>query len=117
MKIILYGTASDTTELGERIAALPGFCYRDVRVVAFSDYDGLVAGLDASPPDLVIIAMDGADGMEGVIAVRSAVGNIPVVWFSNDKGFGVQSYRLGCAYFHEKPVSHEVLTSAISKCV
>ena len=55
--------------------------------------------------------------MEGVIAAKSLLKNVPVVWFSNDSGFGAQSYRLGCAYFHPKPVSAEILSAAIAKCV
>ena len=43
--------------------------------------------------------------------------DVPVLWFSDDNGFGVQSYRLGCAYFHKKPVSPQVLSAAIARCV
>ena len=61
--------------------------------------------------------MDGADGMEGVIAAKNVCGEVPVLCFSNDGGFGAQSYRLGCAYFHKKPVSAQILSAAIAKCV
>ena len=43
--------------------------------------------------------------------------DVPVLWFSNDNGFGAQSYRLGCAYFHKKPVSPQILSAAIARCV
>ena len=53
--------------------------------------------------DLIIVLADGADGMEGVIAAKNADGDTPVIWLSDDEGFGAQSYRLGCTYFHKKP--------------
>ena len=48
---------------------------------------------------------------------KSVCKNVPVLWFSNDNGFGAQSYRLGCAYFHKKPVSPQILSAAIARCV
>lgn len=89
MRVTVYGTEADRRELADLLACLPDCSYRNVRVA----------------------------GMEGVIAARNTCGQVPVVWFSNDGGFGAQSYRLGCAYFHEKPVSPRVLSAAIAKCV
>lgn len=117
MKLILYGTESDKKELVHSLAALPEWCYRKIQVTGYYDYDSFIAGLRGSPPDCIVIAMDGADGMEGVIAAKSICEDVPVLWFSNDNGFGVQSYRLGCAYFHKKPVSPGILSAAITKCV
>ena len=39
-----------------------------------------------------------------VIAAKNADGDTPVIWLSDDEGFGAQSYRLGCTYFHKKPI-------------
>lgn len=117
MKLILYGTESDKSELARSLAELPDCRYRNIRISDFSDYDSFVAGLGKSPPECIVITMDGANGMEGVIAAKSLFEDVPVIWFSDDNGFGVQSYRLGCAYFHKKPVSPQVLSSAIAKCV
>ena len=64
-----------------------------------------------------MVTVNGAEGMEGVIAARDLWKNVPVIWFSDDNGFGVQSYRLGCAYFHKKPISAGILSAAIAKCV
>ena len=99
MRLILYGTKTDRDEFMCSVTALPDLRYRE------------------SPPDCIVIAMDGADGMEGVIAAKSVCKNVPVLWFSNDNGFGAQSYRLGCAYFHKKPVSTQILSAAIARCV
>ena len=117
MRLILYGTETDKDEFMCSVTALPDLRYRKMQVTDYPDYDSFITGLGESPPDCIVIAMDGADGMEGVIAARNTCGQVPVVWFSNDGGFGAQSYRLGCAYFHEKPVSPRVLSAAIAKCV
>ena len=117
MKLVLYGAEADQQELLRQLSRLPGCCYRRMQTTAYSDYDSFIAALAQSPPSCVVVAMDGAAGMEAVIAARDVLRSVPVIWFSNDSGFGVQSYRLGCAYFHQKPVSQEVLSTAIAKCV
>ena len=117
MRFILYGTRADKEKFEVLLAALPEWHYRKVQIIDHSDYDGFVAGISAEPSDGIVISMNGAEGMEGVIAARSACENTPVLWFSDDNGFGVQSYRLGCAYFHEKPVSPQILSAAIAKCI
>ncbi len=104
MKLILYGTEADLR-------------YRIMQVTDYPDYDSFITGLGESPPDCIVIAMDGADGMEGVIAAKSVCKDIPGLRFSDDNGFGVQSYRLGCAYFHKKTVSSQNLSAAIARCV
>lgn len=116
MNLILYGTASDKAELRKALSALPAWCYRTVYIADYQEYDSYVAGLGEGTPDCVVVTMNEADGMEGVIAARHADEHVPVLWFSDDKGFGVQSYRLGCAYFHQKPIRPEILSVAMSKC-
>lgn len=117
MRLILYGTETDRDEFMCSVTALPDLRYRKMQVTDYPDYDSFITGLGESPPDCIVIAMDGADGMEGVIAAKSVCKNVPVLWFSDDNGFGVQSYRLGCAYFHKKPVPPQVLSAAIARCV
>ena len=117
MRLILYGTKTDRDEFMCSVTALPDLRYRKMQVTGYPDYDSFITGLGESPPDCIVIAMDGADGMEGVIAAKNVCKNVPVLWFSNDNGFGAQSYRLGCAYFHKKPVSPQILSAAIARCV
>lgn len=117
MRLILYGTEADTSELTAMISAIPELSYRHIRIENHADRDSFLTGLGGSPPDGIVVAMDGASGMEGVIAAKTLFRDIPVLWFSNDGGFGAQSYRLGCTYFHQKPISPEVLSAAIAKCV
>ena len=117
MRLILYGTKTDRDEFMCSVTALPDLRYRKMQITGYLDYDSFITGLGESPPDCIVIAMDGADGMEGVIAAKSVCEKVPVLWFSNDNGFGVQSYRRGCAYFHKKPVPPQVLSAAIARCV
>lgn len=117
MNLVLYGTEADKSEFSKSLDTLPDYCYRKIRLAVYRNYDSFIARLSESPPDCIVIAMNGADGMEGVIAAKNVCENIPVLWFSDDSGFGVQSYRLGCTYFHKKPVSPQILSAAIAKCV
>lgn len=117
MRLSLFGTARDGEALAKAFADLPDCSYRNIRVTGFADYDSFIAGLGTNPPECVVVMRNGAVGMEGVIAAKNLLKDVPVIWFSDDNGFGVQSYRLGCAYFHEKPVSSRILSAAIAKCV
>ena len=117
MKLVIYGAETERGELQQLLTQLPACGYRDVRVEGYGEYDRFIAGLRESPPDCIVVTMKGAGGMEGVIAAKSVCKDVPVLWFSDDNGFGVQSYRLGCAYFHKKPVSPQVLSAAIARCV
>lgn len=117
MRLILYGTKKDKSEIAQAVSALPAFCYRRIYIDDYPDYDSFLAGLGDSLPDCIVITMNGAEGMEGVIAAKNVWRDVPILWFSDDVGFGAQSYRLGCAYFHQKPVPPETLSAAISKCV
>ena len=117
MRLILYGTKADNSELTAMISAVPELCYRYIRIEDYSNRDSFLTGLGGSPPDGIVVAMDGADGMECVIAAKTLCRDIPVLWFSDDGGFGAQSYRLGCAYFHKKPLSPEILSAALAKCI
>ena len=117
MRLILYGTEADKETFLGALSALPQQCYRSICIADYAEYDGFVTALSQNLPDCIVIAMDGADGMEGVIAAKSVCKDVPVLWFSDDNGFGVQSYRLDCTYFHKKPVSPQVLSAAIARCV
>lgn len=117
MRLVLYGTSADKSEIARAISAIPEFSYRKITIEAHSDYDSFIAGLGGNPPDGIVVAENGANGMEGVIVAKSLHKNTPILWFSDDGGFGAQSYRLGCAFFHKKPISPDVMSAAIAKCV
>lgn len=80
-------------------------------------YDTFLSYLSEDAPQAVFILIDGAIGMEGVIAVRNFCPQCPVAWISNDKGFGIQSYRLGCTFFAEKPLTKKKVAIALERIV
>ena len=80
-----------------------------------NDYDTFLSYLSEEKPHVIFVLCDGAYGMEGVIAARNLYPQIPVVWISNDKGFGIQSYRLGCTFFSDKPLTEKKIAIALSR--
>ena len=115
MKIYVYGSAEEKRRIEEVVSVLPDYAYRSFRFDGCEDYDRFIGSLCEAMPDLVIVTSDGADGMEGVIAAKNLLPGVPVMWLSDDKGFGAQSYRLGCAFFHPKPITSEALAQAFRK--
>lgn len=91
--------------------------FRQVTYHYCNTYDDFLQILEQQQIDLMIIAVDGADGMEGVIAARKFQPETKLIWFSNDKAFGSQSYRLNCTYFAVKPITEELLETAVSRCL
>ena len=67
-------------------------------------------------PTLLIVLANGARGMEGVFRAKERRPELPVFWFSDDREFGMQSYRLGCAYFSTKPLTPDKISHAIRRC-
>ncbi len=82
----------------------------------YEDYDSFIRELPRQRCDMVIVARNGADGMEGAFAVRDLLPRVPLVWFSDDNGFGPQSYRVGCEYFAPRPITDEQMHRALSRC-
>ena len=115
MKIILYGTQQDCEDFQKQVGKSPPLAFRQIEYNACRDYDGFIRDLRA-PCDAVFVLADGADGMEGVIAARDLKPDTPLVWFSDDKGFGPQSYRVKCAYFAPKPLTPDKLQTAFALC-
>lgn len=116
MIICLYGTGRDESELNTLLLSMPEYAYRKIEFDLYESYEGYIKGLQEKVYDAVIVAEDGANGMEGVIAAGSVKKDIPVMWLSDDKGFLAQSFRLGAAYFHQKPISAETLSQALKQC-
>ena len=65
--------------------------------------------------EVVDTAYDGEDAIEKIIAARNICPRIPIVWFSNDEGFGCQAYRLRADFFHAKPITVKTLEMALSR--
>lgn len=116
MKILIYGNKKDSNDLIVLMKTCNPLAFRRTEYSFHENYDAYIGELAQQAADAVFVVTDGADGMEGVIAARDLQRATPVVWFSDDKAFVFQAYRLGTAYFAEKPVCAEKVTMALEKC-
>ena len=114
MLICIYDTANEADILKAKIAQIALFAYRKISYLVCGKYETFVREFNAA--DLIVVLANGADGMEGVIAAKKSGRDMPVIWLSDDEGFAAQSYRLGCDYFHKKPITAEKLKEALEKC-
>jgi len=117
MDIVVYGTDTDYNTCIACINAVPTLQYRQIRYTHTDDYDKLIELLGNAPstPNLILVVADGAKGMEAVLAAKEIIPTLPVIWFSDDECFGAQSYRLGCTFFATKPITDQIIASAIDK--
>lgn len=113
MKIVIYGHGHEREEFCSLLEIQASLAFRQSEYKFCEDYDDFIKTLSDGEYDLIIVAVDGAIGMEGVIASKNIRPDTAVIWFSDDKAFGAQSYRLGCSYFSVKPVTDEALSNAI----
>lgn len=116
MNILIYGNTSDKELIVQHMKTDACMAYRLVQIYQTEVYDEYIDILQSGEHDMVIVSMDGAAGMEGVIAVKNLYPYIPVMWLSNDKNFVAQSYRLGVNYFSIKPINERTLRLAFSRC-
>ncbi len=82
----------------------------------FRCYDDFISGLSQSHYGMTIVALDGASGMESARAAKILLPEVPLIWLSDDKAFGPESYRVGCAYFSAAPITQELMRSAFARC-
>ena len=107
-KVILYGCPKDGKILKQYL--------KNYEVQYFAEQEELIPVLMEECPAAVWILMENAAGMEGVIAVRRIYPELPVVWFSNDRGFAPQAYRLHVDYFALVPLNEDKINTALRKC-
>lgn len=67
--------------------------------------------------DAILVALPGAEGMEAANSAREANPGVPLVWISDDKVFGIHSYRLRAQMFLCLPVSEEEVARALVRCI
>lgn len=115
MRLCFYGPESDHQNIIDLLHQLPKCRARVSSWENHADYDSFVESLAYGCFDAVFITENNANGMEGVIASRNVCPNMPVIWFSNDEGFGCQAYRLKAHFFHAKPVTAPILEMALSR--
>ena len=116
MDVLIYGNAREKEILIQHLKTEACMAFRRVQYSHAEDYDTYLKLLRREKFDLVFVMADNAAGMEGVIAVQNVYPDIPIVWFSNDKNFVAQSYRLGVAYFAVKPLSEKIIGMAMKRC-
>lgn len=112
--IILYGPHEECEIAAELIRRLVMFA--DSIFEFANKREDLQKKLKAADVKLVIVLSNGADGMEGVYAVRDCDTQQPIFWFSDDINFAMQSHRLECSYFAIKPLTEDKLFRAMQHC-
>ena len=113
MKVLLFGRDSECKPIFDFLKCSDNT--QKYSYIQTDDSDELLKMLTTISPELVIIVADGAFGMEKVIATRKLCPDTKLFWFSDDKNFGAQAYRLDCNYFSAKPITEQKLFNAIEK--
>lgn len=116
MDVLIYGNARERELLVQHMKSEACMAFRKVQYSHAEDYDTYLKKLRSQEYNMVFVMADNAAGMEGVIAVQNVQPNIPIVWFSNDKNFVAQSYRLGVNYFAVKPIDEKIVRLALKRC-
>ena len=116
VKALIFGKPEECTAVWETLRSLELCASHDHQLCHVNDIEEFEKYLVEWEPTLAIVLADGAAGMESVYRSRQRRPAIPVFWFSNDREFGMQSYRLDCAYFSTKPVKPEKISHAINRC-
>lgn len=112
-RIILFGQKHECEAAERLLCTLVSQVYQ---YISADTRELLQKRLVHQRPNLAVILSDGAAGMEGVYAVREYDPHLPVFWFSDDGGFAMQSHRLDCAYFADKPLTAEKMKKAFRRC-
>lgn len=113
-RIVIYGSAGELAHAAQLFQRCVHLSRCDIRCA--DSWSGLQQELTQEPPALLVVLADGAAGMEGVFLARQMVPELPVLWFSDDSQFGMQSHRLDCSYFSTKPMTDDKLHRALLHC-
>lgn len=116
MNILIYGTEKEKELLIRHMKSEASMAFRLVNYDHTDDYDAYIVLLRQNTYDVVFVMADNAGGMEGVIAAQTIDSTVPIVWFTNDKNFVAQSYRLGVSYFAVKPIDEKTVMLALRRC-
>lgn len=116
MNVLIYGNAREKELLIQHMKSQASMAFRLVDYSHAEDYDSYLAMLRQQTYDMVFVMSDNAAGMEGVIAVQNIQPDTSIIWFSNDKNFVAQSYRLGVSYFAVKPIDEKIVSLALMRC-
>lgn len=116
IKTLIFGDAQEcraAADVMNALELLAGHIHEHFHV---DDLEAFEKSLVDWEPTLLVVLANGAEGMECVYRSKERRPCLPVFWFSDDRDFGIQSYRLDCAYFSTKPVTAEKMHHAIRRC-
>lgn len=116
IKALLFGDPYECKAAGKMLSNMEALSDHICEHSHTNDMEEFEALLVNWMPSLIIVLADGAAGMESVYRSWQRRPALPVFWFSDDRDFGMQSYRLNCAYFSTKPVTPEKIDHAIQRC-
>ena len=115
MNVLIYGMENDKSFITHHMRKQADMAFRLIEYHQTDNYDQFLELLE-SEQDIIIVMMDNAAGMEGARAAKELKPHTPVIWFSNDKNFVAQSYRLGVTYFSVKPIEDRIIGLALQRC-
>ena len=116
IKTLMFGNEQECLAAAEVLRALELLSEHMHEHLYVDDLEEFEKSMVDWEPTLLVVLANGAKGMECVYRSRERRPGLPVFWFSDDQDFGVQSYRLNCAYFSTKPVTLEKIKHAIHRC-
>ena len=70
--------------------------------------------LQASPPDLAVVALPGVAGLNSAEHIRALCPDCALIWCS-DLDFSLQAYRLNAVYFILGPPTEEELNTGLTR--
>ncbi len=115
MKVAIFTHSQDVPRFEQLMAAVD----REISAaeyVMYDSYDDFISEFPRQESQALIVARRGADGMESARNAKIMQPHVPLVWLSDDPGFGVESYRIGCSYFSAEPVTQDLLAAALARC-
>lgn len=109
MRLMLCTRKTDVENLIHRISQMQNAPY----IAGFYEPSELFQLSAPFPCDALWIAIDGAAGMEAVIAARERDPHIPLLWMSEDKMFGMIAHSLQVSGFLTRSCTDEEFTAAL----
>lgn len=115
MKIAI---CSDSAPERDALSSFVAACgENDLRITSVENRFALRLALSGETFDLLIVALNGVNGMEAAIDARERDKNLRLIWISDMPEFSMQAYRLRAQDFLPKPIAFEDLRAAIKRCV
>ncbi len=116
MKITVLAHSEEVPHLERMIMSLAGESKAPLDCKFYESYDDFIKGFPKDTSQAVVVARRGADGMECARNARLIQPEVPLVWLSDDEGFGTESYRIGCVFFSAESITENLLSSALHRC-